>query len=110
MQARPARRDDSPLTWRTWPSHRIIVAGLKKLTPGLPILSEEAANIPYAERKHWASYWLVTRSTAPRNSSSVTGEFTVNIALIENGVPVMGVVNAPALEVCYYPRAGGVFV
>jgi 3'(2'), 5'-bisphosphate nucleotidase len=106
-----SKADDSPLTLADLASHRTIVAGLKKLTPDLPILSEEAADIPYAERKQWTSYWLVDPLDGTKEFIKRNGEFTVNIALIQNGIPVMGVVYAPVLETCYYAAKGtGAFV
>jgi len=106
-----SKADDSPLTLADMASHRTIVAGLKELTPDLPILSEEAADIPYAERKQWSSYWLVDPLDGTKEFIKRNGEFTVNIALIENGIPVMGVVYAPVLETCYYAAKGaGAFV
>jgi len=106
-----SKADDSPLTLADLASHQIIVAGLKNLTPYIPILSEEAADIPYAERKQWIRYWLVDPLDGTREFIKRNGEFTVNIALIENGVPVIGVVYAPVLDVCYYAATGaGAFV
>ncbi|MGC2047892.1 MAG: 3'(2'),5'-bisphosphate nucleotidase CysQ [Gallionella sp.] len=106
-----SKADESPLTLADLASHRIIVAGLKKLTPDLPVLSEEAADIPYAERKSWTSYWLVDPLDGTKEFIKRNGEFTVNIALIDNGIPVMGVVYAPVLDVCYYATHGaGAFV
>ena len=105
------KADDSPLTLADLASHRTIVAGLKELTPDLPILSEEAADIPYAERKLWTHYWLVDPLDGTKEFIKRNGEFTVNIALVENGEPVIGVVYAPALDVCYYAaRGSGAFV
>lgn len=106
-----SKADDSPLTLADMASHRTIVAGLKKLTPDIPVLSEEAADIPYAERRLWSRYWLVDPLDGTKEFIKRNGEFTVNIALVENGVPVMGVVYAPVLEVCYYAARGtGAFV
>ena len=106
-----SKADESPLTLADMASHRTIVAGLKKFTPDLPVLSEEAADIPYAERKLWTCYWLVDPLDGTKEFIKRNGEFTVNIALIENGVPVMGVVYAPVLDVCYYATHGaGAFV
>jgi 3'(2'), 5'-bisphosphate nucleotidase len=82
------------------------VAGLQKLTPHLPILSEESAAISYAERKLWINYWLVDPLDGTKEFIKRNGEFTVNIALVENGVPVMGVVYAPVLDTCYYAAKG----
>src|SRR3990172_6194371 len=105
------KADDSPLTLADLASHRTIVAGLKKLAPDLPILSEEAADIPYAERRLWTRYWLVDPLDGTKEFIKHNGEFTVNIALIENGKPVAGVVYAPVLDVCYYAAHGaGAFV
>jgi 3'(2'), 5'-bisphosphate nucleotidase len=106
-----SKADDSPLTLADLASHRAIVAGLKKLAPDIPVLSEEAADIPCAERQAWTRYWLVDPLDGTKEFIKRNGEFTVNIALIENGVPVMGVVYAPVLEVSYYAARGtGAFV
>jgi len=106
-----SKADDSPLTLADLASHKAIVAGLKKLTPDIPVLSEEAANIPYDKRKKWICFWLVDPLDGTKEFIKRNGEFTVNIALIENGIPVMGVVYAPVLEVSYYAaRGAGAFV
>lgn len=106
-----SKADDSPLTLADLASHRTIVAGLTKLTPDIPILSEEAADVPYNERSQWRRYWLVDPLDGTKEFIKRNGEFTVNIALIENGVPILGVVYAPALDVCYYGMRGtGAFV
>jgi len=106
-----SKADDSPLTLADLASHRTIVAGLKKVTPQIPVLSEEAADIPYAERKLWNCYWLVDPLDGTKEFIKRNGEFTVNIALIENGAPVIGVVYAPVLEVSYYAaRGAGAFM
>ncbi len=89
--------DDSPLTQADLAAHRHIVAALAKLSPVLPVLSEEAAAIPYAERKKWSRYWLVDPLDGTKEFIKRNGEFTVNIALIENGRATLGVVHAPAL-------------
>lgn len=105
------KTDNSPLTIADLASHLIIVDGLKNLEPDLPILSEEAACIPYTERKLWTCYWLVDPLDGTKEFIKHNGEFTVNIALIENGEPVIGVVYAPALDVCYHAARGtGAFV
>jgi 3'(2'), 5'-bisphosphate nucleotidase len=106
-----SKADESPLTLADLASHRTIVAGLKKLTPHLPVLSEEAADIPYTERKTWTCYWLVDPLDGTKEFIKRNGEFTVNIALIANGEPVMGVVYTPVLDTCYYAAKGaGAFV
>lgn len=89
------KADDSPLTQADLASHRILVAGLQALTPDIPCLSEEDADIAYAERKQWQRYWLIDPLDGTREFIKKNGEFTVNVALIDNGVPVLGVVHAP---------------
>jgi 3'(2'), 5'-bisphosphate nucleotidase len=101
------RKDDnSPLTLADLAAHQIIEAGLAVLTPDLPMLSEESATIPYAIRSNWRRYWLVDPLDGTREFIKRNGEFTVNIALIEDGKPVMGVVYAPAKHVLYYAADG----
>ena len=89
------KSDSSPLTAADLAAHRIIVNGLQRLTPDWPILSEEAADIPWETRRHWTRYWLVDPLDGTREFVKRNGEFTVNIALIEQGVAVFGVVLAP---------------
>lgn len=89
--------DNSPLTQADLAAHRILVAGLSALTPDIPVLSEEAADIPWSQRQHWQRHWLVDPLDGTREFIKKNGEFTVNIALIERGRPVLGVVYAPAL-------------
>lgn len=106
-----SKADNSPLTLADLAAHKCIVAGLCSLVPAYPILSEEDANIPYAERSKWSTFWLVDPLDGTKEFLKRNGEFTVNIALIENGVPVLGVVYAPVLDVCYYAARGtGAFV
>lgn len=101
-----SKSDNSPLTLADLAAHRIIVAELTKLTPVIPVLSEEAADIAYAERSQWTRFWLVDPLDGTKEFIKRNGEFTVNIALIENGIPVQGVVYAPVLDVCYYGALG----
>jgi 3'(2'), 5'-bisphosphate nucleotidase len=96
-----SKQDDSPLTAADMASHHEIVAGLERLTPDIPILSEESASLPYVERSRWTRYWLVDPLDGTREFIKRNGEFTVNIALIEDGVPVLGVVYVPVTGVCY---------
>jgi 3'(2'), 5'-bisphosphate nucleotidase len=105
------KADNSPLTQADLVSDRVISAGLAALSSGWPVLSEESAQIAYAERKNWQRFWLVDPLDGTREFIRRNGEFTVNIALIENGVPVLGVVYAPVLDVCYFAAQGvGAFV
>ena len=106
-----SKADNSPLTLADLAAHDCIVAGLNRLACGYPILSEEDANIPYALRSKWTHFWLVDPLDGTKEFIKRNGEFTVNIALIENGVPLLGVVYAPVLDVCYYAARGqGAFV
>jgi 3'(2'), 5'-bisphosphate nucleotidase len=103
--------DRSPLTQADLAAHRIIVAGLEKLTPEVPVLSEESASLPWSERQGWTRYWLVDPLDGTREFIKKNGEFTVNIALIENHETVFGVVYAPALDELHYGERGrGAFV
>lgn len=98
--------DASPLTEADMASHHHIVEALQALTPEWPCLSEEAAAIPFEQRRQWQRYWLVDPLDGTKEFVKQNGEFTVNIALIEGGRPVLGVVHAPALEVSYFAAAG----
>ena len=103
--------DRSPLTAADLASHHLIVDGLRRLTPELPVLSEESASIAWEERRTWTRYWLVDPLDGTREFVKKNGEFTVNIALIEDGETVFGVVYAPALEELHYGIRGvGAFV
>lgn len=93
--------DGSPLTAADMAAHKLIVAGLAEITPDVPVLSEEDGGTPFDERKHWTRYWLVDPLDGTKEFVGKTDEFTVNIALIENGVPVMGVVVAPVFGLTY---------
>ncbi|MDD3883930.1 MAG: 3'(2'),5'-bisphosphate nucleotidase CysQ [Gallionella sp.] len=105
------KADDSPLTRADMASHHAIIAGLQKIDPLCPILSEEAADVPYEIRRHWARFWLVDPLDGTKEFIKRNGEFTVNIALIESGRPVLGVVYVPVTGVCYFAAAGvGAFV
>lgn len=106
-----SKADQSPLTEADIASHRIICESLVQLTPQYPVLSEESAEISVAQRMAWKKYWLVDPLDGTKEFIKRNGEFTVNIALIENGTPILGVVYAPVLDVCYYAaRGAGAFV
>lgn len=97
--------DKSPLTEADLAAHKIIVAALAELSD-FPILSEESADIAWSERQSWQTYWLVDPLDGTKEFIKKNGEFTVNIALIHNGSPEMGVVYAPALNTTYAGAAG----
>ncbi len=97
------KEDHTPLTQADMAAHNTIVAGLSQLTPELPILSEESANISaYEKRQTWERYWLVDPLDGTREFIKRNGEFTVNIALIEHNYPILGVIQVPVSGVCYY--------
>lgn len=99
------KADDSPVTAADLAAHKVIVAGLNNLTPDVPVLSEE--DPPGWEiRQHWQRYWLVDPLDGTKEFIKRNGEFTVNIALIEKGKPVLGVVYAPAIGVLYSAAEG----
>jgi 3'(2'), 5'-bisphosphate nucleotidase len=104
------KSDDSPLTEADLGAHKIIEASLQALTPDLPILSEESDDISWEERNSWETYWLVDPLDGTKEFVNRNGEFTVNIALIDKGVPVLGVVYVPVLDILYSGTiAGGAF-
>jgi 3'(2'), 5'-bisphosphate nucleotidase len=99
--------DHSPLTAADLASHREIVAGLAGLPPPhYPVLSEEGSLVSYEERARWRRFWLVDPLDGTKEFLSRNGEFTVNVALIEGNMPVLGVVYAPALGVTYWAGHG----
>jgi 3'(2'), 5'-bisphosphate nucleotidase len=98
--------DASPLTAADMAAHHTLVDGLGQLQPRLPILSEESAQVPYEERRGWRRYWLIDPLDGTREFVKRNGEFTVNIALIDAGRPVLGLVYVPVTGVCYYATAG----
>jgi 3'(2'), 5'-bisphosphate nucleotidase len=103
------KEDGTPVTTADTAADEIIITGLKHIAPGIPVVTEETlAQIPYEQRCHWHTYWLVDPLDGTREFIERTGEFSVNIALVHNGVPVLGVVYGPVLEVLYYggPKMG----
>lgn len=94
------KSDASPLTEADLAAHNCIVDGLSNVSD-LPILSEESANISWQERNSWNTYWLVDPLDGTKEFIKKNGEFTVNIALIQDGVPIFGVVYAPVLAQTY---------
>ncbi|MAO30672.1 MAG: 3'(2'),5'-bisphosphate nucleotidase [Alteromonas sp.] len=99
------KQDTSPLTEADLAAHNVIVNALESVSD-LPILSEESADIEWDERKSWQSYWLVDPLDGTKEFIKKNGEFTVNIALIEDGKPTLGVVYAPALNKSYVGVVG----
>ena len=98
------KQDSSPLTLADKNANDIIEDGLNQLSVNFPILSEEGDDIPYESRKHWEYFWLIDPLDGTKEFVKKNGEFTVNIALIYKDTPVLGVVYAPALNVCYWAK------
>lgn len=95
------KADDSPLTLADLAAHNAIVAGLKRLTPTIPVVSEEDPG-SFAHRIASGSFWLIDPLDGTKEFLARTGDFTVNVALIEDAEPVWGVVYAPALEQMFW--------
>jgi 3'(2'), 5'-bisphosphate nucleotidase len=100
------KSDRSPVTAADRMAHAIIVEGLHHWDPTIPILSEEGAVPPAEERVGWERFWLVDPLDGTKEFIQQNGEFTVNIALIEDGEPVLGAIYAPALDLLYYAAKG----
>lgn len=97
-----AKSDDSPVTAADLAAHKVIIAGLQSLTPDIPILSEEADVPAFAERQSWERYWIIDPLDGTKEFINRNDEFTVNIALIEAGRPVFGVVTMPVTRTVYW--------
>jgi 3'(2'), 5'-bisphosphate nucleotidase len=95
-----AKADGSPLTAADLSSHEILSAGLTRLS-NLPVLSEEQP-VEYAQRRTWGEFWLVDPLDGTKDFLAHNDEFTVNVALIRDGQPVIGIVYAPALDELYF--------
>ncbi len=104
-----SKEDQSPLTQADLRAHTMIMQGLAALTPDVPVLSEEASDIAFDVRRQWQRYWLVDPLDGTKEFISRNGEFTVNIALIENHVPVLGVVHVPVKDTTYLGDKEGAF-
>ncbi len=98
--------DRSPLTAADMASHRCIVAGLRGLTPHIPVLSEESRDIDIARRHEWTTLWLVDPLDGTREFIKRNGEFTVNIALIEDGMATFGVIQQPVTGALWHGALG----
>ena len=98
--------DDSPLTQADLAAHRHIKAGLERLTPDTPQLSEEGAAISFEQRSAWSEYWLIDPLDGTKEFVNKNDQFTVNIALIRDHRPVLGAVYAPVLDTLWFAAVG----
>jgi 3'(2'), 5'-bisphosphate nucleotidase len=101
-----AKADGSPVTVADFEAQRVINQRLELWDPGVPVISEEAELPSYAARQSWRRFWLVDPLDGTKEFINRNGEFTVNIALIEDGEPVLGVVYAPVLDLMYTAAKG----
>lgn len=101
-----SKSDDSPVTAADLAAHAILHPGLEILLANVPVLSEESALPPYSVRKAWHRYWIIDPLDGTKEFIKRNGEFTVNIALIEDGIPILGVVHVPVLDITYTGLAG----
>jgi len=97
------KEDESPLTIADTAANEVINTHLEKF--GIPILSEEGKSIPYEERKDWTRFWIVDPLDGTKEFIKRNGEFTINIALVEDGIPVMGVIYIPVQHTLYFASA-----
>lgn len=101
-----SKADRSPVTAADRAAHAVLVSGLHAAWPDVPIVSEEGEIAPYEERRKWRRFWLVDPLDGTKEYLARNGEFTVNVALVEDGMPALGVVHAPALGVTYTALRG----
>jgi 3'(2'), 5'-bisphosphate nucleotidase len=98
--------DHSPVTQADLVSQQILQTGLARLAPHCPVLSEESVEVPFEERKSWRHFWMIDPLDGTKEFLHRTGEFTVNIALIEDDQPILGVVYAPVIDKLYFAARG----
>lgn len=101
------KSDNSPLTLADQAAHHYIVEALSKLSTVYPVLSEESKGISYEERSQWQRFWLVDPLDGTKEFIKRNGEFTVNIALVEAGAPILGCVHVPVKDLTYTAYKGG---
>ncbi|RJX72421.1 3'(2'),5'-bisphosphate nucleotidase [Vibrio sinensis] len=100
------KEDQTPVTSADIAAHKLIMKALSELTPDIPVLSEEAADISLEQRTQWDRYWLVDPLDGTQEFIARSGDFATIIALIENNKPIMGVVYGPVSGVTYYAYQG----
>ncbi len=100
------KEDQSPLTEADRVSNEVIMKVLLEEYPSIPIITEENKQLAYSQRKDWRMFWLVDPLDGTKEFIKKNDEFTVNIALVENGVPVVGIVYLPAKDVMYVGVSG----
>jgi len=101
------KADRSPLTMADMTAHHLLLDGLQRLLPGVPVISEEAPAPPFSERRHWLRLWLVDPLDGTKGFVRRNGEFCISIALIEAGLPVLGLILEPVTGIIYHAHRGG---
>lgn len=100
------KADQTPVTSADFAAHRVVVDGLRAAWPEVPVLSEESGQISWSERQTWQTYWLVDPLDGTKEFVKKNDDFTVNVALIHHGEPVMGVIFAPVYGLTYWAARG----
>jgi len=100
------KADDSPVTSADMAANKFIIEALASLTPDIPILSEESGHVDFNQRKHWPRYWLIDPIDGTQEFIARSGDFAVNIALVEGNTPVLGIIYWPAGDTLYKGIAG----
>lgn len=98
------KEDNSPVTSADIAANDVLMAALSRLTPNIPIISEEVGPVPLKERRNWSRYWLLDPIDGTGEFIIGSGDFAVNIALVENGWPVIGVIHAPDHKLTYFAQ------
>ncbi len=99
------KRDSTPITYADKASHEFLVSALEKLTPKIPILSEESSHIPFSIRKSWKKYWLIDPLDGTRDFIDGSPDFCISIALIQDNYPTFGLIYSPFNKTHYYRLA-----
>jgi 3'(2'), 5'-bisphosphate nucleotidase len=101
-----SKADGTPVTEADTRSHELLQAGLEKLMPGVPVVSEEASVPPWSSRQHWSQYWLVDPLDGTREFIAGSGHFSINLALVEDHRPVLGAIYLPMTGEMYWGGEG----
>ena len=101
------KADGTPLTQVDLYAHSMLVEGLHEICPDIPVLSEESTASELRNRLDWRQLWIIDPLDGTREFLNKTGDFTINIALVENGRPLLGIISQPLLEVCHAGLVGG---
>lgn len=101
-----SKDDASPVTSADYAANEVVISALEILTPDIPIMSEETDNLVFEQRQRWQRYWLIDPLDGTQEFVAGRADFAVNIALIENGQPVLGVIHAPVTKTTYWAVKG----